>query len=235
MEASPNVEARIVTLVPTRGRPDNALRLLSAFAETAYVSQLVFCIDDDEIELYMPLIEATEECGLWAKVVNASRMGLNGTLNHWATWYAEDCEYIAFMGDDHLPKTQHWDLDLAKAIGNKLGVAYGDDLIQGENLPTAVMLSAAIVKKLEFMSPPELKHLFMDNFWKHVGSELGNLNYLPSVVIEHLHYTVGKAELDERYQAVNNAEMHLHDEQVFANYVQNQWPEDLAKLVGSND
>jgi len=224
---------KIITLVPTRGRPENALRLLEAIKETAALTDLVFCIDDDEKELYAGVSEACKNLD-WAQVVAAPRMGLNGTLNHWANYYAPEYRFVCFMGDDHLPKTGDWDLDFAIAIGKNLGIAYGDDLIQGENLPTAVFMSADIINRLGFMSPPELKHLFMDNFWKHVGSELGNLNYLPEVIIEHMHYTVGKAEHDERYQAVNNAEMHLHDEQVFARYVQEQWPTDLAKLK-SND
>lgn len=215
--------------MPTRGRPENAIRLFHAFKETAYFSDLVFCIDDDEKNLYDELYTLCEN-ELWVKVVNAPRMGLNGTLNYWATWYAKDYSYVAFMGDDHLPRTKHWDYEFAKALDGKLGVAYGNDLIQGEALPTAVFMSANIINKLGYMSPPELRHLFMDNFWKHVGAELGNLQYLPEQIIEHLHYTVGKAELDERYQAVNNAEMHLHDEQVFARYIQEQWPDELEKL-----
>jgi hypothetical protein len=208
----------MLTIIPTRGRNDNAIRLFEAINATADFTEVVFAIDADDVESYTGLM--AETAGLNnVKVVIADRMGMNGTLNHWALWFAPDYDYICFMGDDHFPATVGWDTKLAEAIGYEPGIAYGNDLLQGENLPTAVVMSSKIIRAIGFMSPPALKHLFLDNFWLAMGTALGNVNYLPDVIIEHLHYTNGKAEHDERYAAVNNAEMHNGDQAIFTEYM----------------
>lgn len=216
----------MLTIVPTRGRSENAKRLYEAINATADFTELVFAIDDNDIATYRELMD--ELAGLNnVKFVVANQMGMNATLNHWANWFAPDYDYIAFMGDDHLPHTPGWDTKLAEAIGTEPGISYGNDLLQGENLPTAVVMSAGIVEALGWMSPPPLKHLFLDNFWLAVGEALGNVNYLSDVIIEHLHYTNGKAEADDRYLAVNNSAIHNADAEYFLYYIHNHLQNDL--------
>lgn len=220
---------RMLTIVPTRGRCDNAMRLFEAINATADFTELIFAIDADDVAEYGDLMHATAGVNN-VKIVIAARMGMNGTLNHWANWMAPDYDYICFMGDDHLPITKGWDTKLAEAIGDKAGIAYGNDLLQGENLPTAVVMSTKIIRALGFMSPPALKHLFLDNFWLAIGKALGNATYLSDVVIEHLHYINGKAAHDERYAAVNNAEMHNADEAIFAEYMANEFADAVESV-----
>jgi hypothetical protein len=216
----------MLTIIPTRGRNENALRLFEAINATADFTEVVFAIDADDVKTYNGLMDATAGLNN-VKVVIAERMGMNGTLNHWASWFSPDYDYICFMGDDHLPRTGGWDTKLTEAIGTDAGIAYGNDLLQGENLPTAVVMSSKIIRALGFMSPPALKHLFLDNFWLAMGNALGNVNYLPEVIIEHMHYINGKAEHDERYAAVNNAEMHNADEAIFAEYITGKFLDDV--------
>jgi len=220
---------RMLTIIPTRGRNDNAVRLYEAINATADFTEVVFAIDDDDTKTYADLMNKTAGLNN-VKVVVAHQMGMSGTLNHWAKWFAPDYDYIAFMGDDHLPITAGWDTLLANAIGDNAGMAYGNDLLQGENLPTAVVMSSTIIKTLGFMSPPALKHLFLDNFWLAIGKGLENANYLPDVIIEHLHYTNGKAEHDERYAAVNTAEMHNGDQLAFSEYMGEQFAKDIQAI-----
>lgn len=220
----------MVTIVPTRGRNDNAVRLFEAINATADFTELVFAIDSDDVETYKELMAKTAGLNN-VKVVIAKRMGMNGTLNHWALWLSPDYDYICFMGDDHLPLTNGWDTKLCKAIGDKPGIAYGNDLLQGENLPTAVVMSSKIIRATGYMSPPALKHLFLDNYWLAMGVALENANYLPEVILEHLHYTNGKAEHDERYAAVNNSEMHNGDEHTFQEYLANRFDIDVENVL----
>jgi len=220
---------RMLTIIPTRGRNENAIRLYEAINATADFTEVVFAIDADDVETYKGLM--AEIAGLGnVKIVIADRMGMNGTLNHWALWFSPDYDYICFMGDDHLPRTGGWDTKLAEAIGKEPGIAYGNDLLQGENLPTAVVMSSKIIRATGFMSPPNLKHLFLDNYWLAMGQALGNSNYLPDVILEHMHYTNGKAEHDERYAAVNNAEMHNGDQAIFTEYIVGKFLDDVEDV-----
>jgi hypothetical protein len=219
----------MLTIIPTRGRNDNAIRCYEAINATADFTEVVFAIDADDVKTYQGLM--AETAGLNnVKVVIAERMGMNGTLNHWSLWFAPDYDYICFMGDDHLPRTGGWDTKLAEAIGTEPGIAYGNDLLQGENLPTAVVMSSKIIRATGFMSPPALKHLFLDNYWLAMGHALENVNYLPDVILEHMHYTNGKSEHDERYAAVNTVEMHNGDQAIFAEYLATEFANDVENV-----
>jgi hypothetical protein len=214
----------ILLIVPTRGRPDKSIEFYEQFiATTSSNTTLCFGLDDDDVE-YPRFPGVMYE-------VNP-RMWMNGTLNFIANKYANDYDYIAFLGDDHRPRTQDWDLKLVDAIKDiKYGIAYGNDLLQGENLPTAVLLDARIVRELGYMAPPMMKHLYLDNFWRDIGRKLGTLRYKNEIIIEHMHYSVGKSEADSQYEEVNNSAMYSHDQFAYMTYVQTEFNNDLAKLV----
>jgi hypothetical protein len=125
--------------------------------------------------------------------------------------------HVGFMGDDHRVRTRGWDAALAEAAG-WWGVAYGDDLLQGEELPTAVLMAADIVRITGHMAPGVLRHLYVDDYWKALGQQLGALAYVPGVVIEHLHPSAGKAELDDSYLETNHPDRYAADRAAWDSY-----------------
>lgn len=206
-------------LVPTRGRPQNAIEVLKSHKEFSCKSDLLFVVDTDDDEL----INYRSAVGLeYIVEVENNTRGMAYPLNVAAKKYANDYEFFSFIGDDHRLRTPDWDVALMRAIGERPGLSYGNDLLQGENLPTAVMMSSAIVRALGGMVPPKLKHLYLDNFWKALGNDLGNLAYLPGVIIEHLHPIAGKAEWDEGYRAVNANEIYAFDRLMFDAYIKSE-------------
>jgi hypothetical protein len=215
--------SKVLLIVPTRGRPEKAQEFYDAYKDNSPITDLVFGLDDDDVE-YPRIPGVMYE-------VNPRAM-MNGTLNLIAKKYADAYDYIAFMGDDHRIRTPEWDIRLVEAIkGVQHGIAYGNDLLQGENLPTAVLLNASIVRKLGFMAPVEMKHLYLDNFWRDMGKAIGSLRYLDDVVIEHMHYLNGKAVEDAGYQEVNSTAIATHDYNAYQNYVRNSFEIDKAKLL----
>jgi hypothetical protein len=218
------LDRRNLLIVPTRNRPESALELLSEFNKTAVMSDIVFGLDDDDTSEYSAeVLEHAER---------NPRLRMGGTLNLLAVKYAEEYDYLSFMGDDHRPRTQSWDLRLANMIDEGPGVAYGNDLLQGQNLPTAVMLSSEIVLAIGYMVPPVLVHMYMDNFWKEIGMGLGQLAYRHDVVIEHMHYLAGKAKIDEGYKEVNHSDVYQKDAESFHKYMSEQFTKDLKKIKG---
>jgi len=155
---------------------------------------------------------------------------MNGTLNAAAVEYADQYRYIGFMGDDHRPRTFGWDERIVEEL-NYSHVVYGNDLLQGESLPTAVFMRSEIVQKLGYMAPPELIHLYLDNFWLELGRAT-SMRYLGDVTIEHLHPYAGKAEWDASYLEVNDQALYEHDRLAFENYMATRFQEDLEKLNG---
>lgn len=215
-----------LVIIPSRGRPQNVERCIKALKENSLISDFCVAIDDDQSDLYPRLEGVIYE-------VNP-RLRVNGTLNLVATKYANQYKTISFIGDDHLVKSKNWDQFMAEPINTKgYGLSYGNDLLQGEILATAAMMSTNIIEILGFMSPPQLIHLFIDNFWMVLGREIGSLHYLQNVIIEHLHPYAGKAEIDAGYVEANSAERVSADEREFARYLADEFENDLKKVMAT--
>lgn len=210
---------RMLVIVPTRGRPENVARLEQAIKDTETSrADFLYVVDHDD-----PKAAEYTRLGLSRLIVLHDRLRLGGTLNWAARKYADLYDAIGFMGDDHLPRTEAWDLRVLQALDVGTGgltprVVYGDDLLQGANLPTAVFLHSRIVTALGYMVPPGMIHLYLDNFWKELGQALNGLVYLPEVVIEHMHPVAGKADWDDRYAEVNAPAMDMGDKVKFLDY-----------------
>lgn len=226
---------RIVYLVPSRGRPANAARLAQRWRETAHHdTHLIFFVDDDDPELtgYQKALDQYGDEQITLMVGERRRVG--PTLNYWAPKLATSYEAIGFMGDDHLPQTPQWDHLLGGAVAmERHAIVYGDDRFQGINLPTAVLMDAAIVRRLGLMVPPGLTHLYLDNFWRDLGNALGTLRYVPYVVIEHMHPQANKANWDDGYREVNGGEMWQHDELIYSAFTASGQLEAWADLLRS--
>ena len=212
----------MLVICPSRGRPQNIERLVQGFRDTESEAGLLVCTDDDDVPY--PLIDGV-------RYRTAPRRRMAPTLNDAALEEALDYGIIGFMGDDHLPRTPHWDWavrDAMEAQGG--GIVYGNDLIQGQALPTAVFMSTDVIRVLGWMCLPGALHLYLDDTWLHLGRQLGRLKYLPDVVIEHLHPVGHTAEWDAGYREVNDDFMYAHDGSVFREWEANKADVDVARV-----
>jgi hypothetical protein len=214
----------LLVIVPTRGRPANALRLREAVLETAPGVELRFGVDDDD-----PALDEYRAAKLPMHV--GPRLGMCGTLNALAVDHAPFRPYLGFLGDDHLPRGP-WAEPICEALEELgTGIVYGNDLFQGPNLPTAVFMTSDIVRSLGYMAPPTLRHLFLDSCWLDWGRALDRIRYLPEVVIEHMHPQAGKAAWDGGYHECNGGAMWEHDETAYAEYkASGQFDADVERI-----
>jgi hypothetical protein len=208
----------LTIIVPTRGRPSNLWDLWSAFKETSTADTvLLAAVDDDDPFLLgyeQKLDRADGDPRLQLQV--GPRLRLGGTLNALAPTVAAGSRHIGFMGDDHRPCSLGWDGQYIEALDQLgTGVVYGNDLIQGEALPTQVAMTSDIVLATGYMVPPGLVHLWADNVWLELGRALGGIRYLPDVIVEHMHPIAGKAAFDEGYAECNTDELMEADRAVF--------------------
>lgn len=194
-------------IVPSRRRPGNVRELLDAWEQTRTYAELWVCVDSDDPELagYKEI-----EFPQWARLRVAPRMRLGPCLNKYAVEHVVGLqphwtgrEVVGFMGDDHRPRTKRWDEifgDIAVQTGPS--IMYGNDLLQGPNLPTAVAMTSDIVEALGYFCPPPLVHMALDNAWKAWGEAIGRLRYVPEVIIEHMHPVAKKSQQDPTYEDV---------------------------------
>lgn len=208
--------ARLLVIVPTRGRPHNITRMWQAWqATTTGHADLLVAVDGDPTNLAAYVASGAP----W--VTHTPWQGMIGTLNQRAREHCDDYDALAFWGDDHTPRTVGWDRMLLDALDRlgPVGLAYGDDLHRGAALPTAVAMTSTIVRTLGYMAPPDLGHLVCDRWWLTVGRRLNRIIYLPDVVIEHAHYRAGKAVKDDGYRAVNSPAQYERDRAAYRRYI----------------
>lgn len=181
----------LLVIVPSRGRPANVARLIGALEHTmGSEGELALGLDDDD-----PALPETRDVIATAPFPVRVRVGRRNT---WAGWTneiavpaADRFRALCSLGDDHVPLTPGWDIQLINAIraAGGTGFAYGDDLLQGHRLPTSVVISSDIVRTVGWLCQPSLRHYFADNVRKSLGDAAGCIRYLPDVIIEHRHRT----------------------------------------------
>lgn len=201
--------ADLLVIVPTRGRPGNARRVLEAWDATGAWADaaLVFAgdADDPQIGGYRRLAdERRDDHRYWWLTELPAWEPMVSKLNKVATREARNFWALGFAGDDHLPRTPGWArsyLDALRELGT--GIVFGNDLLQGERLPTQWAMTADIVTALGRMVPAPVEHLDSDSSIHALGRAAGCIRYLSDVVVEHVHPAAGKAPEDDQYRHWN--------------------------------
>lgn len=216
-------------IVPSRGRPENISRLYKALSDTSSEVHLYVGVDEDDTKLQQ-YKDAVRETDI-TLVISPERKRFGPTLNSIAKVLADQYPYLAWMGDDHLPKTKKWDEryrhELAKM---KAGIVYGNDLVQGVNIPTQMAFTSNMVKALGYAVPEGFIHLFIDNFFLELGKKLDGAIYLEDVIVQHLHYSVGNSQQDQTYKEANSPENWSNDQKRFHQYMTEEIDNDVERI-----
>lgn len=224
--------ADLVVIVPSRERPAAAAPLIEAFRATCTGNtRLVLALDESD-PTRQGYVDAAFRSGESVSVIVTPSKTMVEALNNAAgvvtgqigdradgSFDTVAAFAVGFMGDDHCPRTVGWDTAYLEALHELgTGLVYGNDLIQGERIPTQVAMTADIIRELGHMAPAVLTHLYVDNYWKSLGTSADCIRYLPDVIVEHRHPSVGKAEWDAGYVRVNESRMYARDEAAFRQY-----------------
>jgi hypothetical protein len=221
----------LLVITPSRGRPERLREMLNAaLALSEAAADIAVCVDnDDDIDAYFAL---RGRC--WQPLRVRWHLGTRKTLSAWTNQIAREAagQYRAFasLGDDHIPRTPGWDRLLLEAITamGGTGIAYGDDTIMGERLPTAPVISADIVAALGWMMLPDLRHMCVDLAWKDIGLGAGCLAYVRGVTVEHMHWGVSKSPLDATYAEAEAR--HQEDRDAYAKWRDERMAGDIAMV-----
>lgn len=231
-------DPQLLVLVPSRGRPESVVRVVQAWIDTdAYdVAELCFVIDRDDPKYAGYFGCASELPNLGHTVVSFVTMDhwepMVPKLNRVASQAADSWQYLAFMGDDHLPRTKGWaQAYAAQLAGMGTGIVSCPDGLRADDLPTQWAMTADIVRALGKMVPPAVDHLYCDNAIRDLGvlAECGA--WLPELLIEHMHPLAGKADPDDGYVKVNSAERYRLDREAYLEWRHAGLRQDALKIM----
>jgi hypothetical protein len=186
----------LAVIVPSRERPHNIARLIEAMNRTCRAdTTLIVGVDEDDPHLDQ--YRAFTEC----QVEVESRMRLVPWLNTLATRYVQDYACLGHIGDDNVPHTVGWDARIIEALDRAM-FCFGDDLDPGRapgSLSIHIFMRSSVVERLGYFGPPSIQHMYVDPVW-YAWGQATSIEFLPDVVLEHRHYTVGgKAPFDDSY------------------------------------
>jgi len=221
------MKKEILIVVPSRSngnnRENNVERFIQSWEETTEGhSDLLISLDDDDDHRYFRNQKVMYTIDPNVRFVPK--------LNRAALRFKDHYKAIAFFGDDHLIKTK-WESQFLEYFNdnNGIGIAYGNDLLQYEKLPTAVCITTNIINKLGYMVPTQLQHMYADNFWLDLGKSTSIIKYFPHFIFEHLHPDNGKAIRDAQYN--HAAAVVGSDQYEYQMYINNgQFQEDINKI-----
>jgi len=213
-------------LLPTRGRPENLARFFSAVEATA-----------DDWHLYVRLDYDDPKAPEYDRVLgqrnprisafHGMRVGFGQSLNELARQAERNgVSHLGMFGDDVVPKTPHWDTRLVEALGDDLGIAYGDDGLRDRHapdLPTHYVTHTEVYRRLGYLAPPTMRHLFLDNVARDVGRYLKNFVYVP-VQITHRHpWVEGEHVHDDTYaEGGRNPDIRHADRMAYIRWTQDR-------------
>lgn len=206
------MNADLAVIIPTRNRPQVVKEIIETYKETCRANTTIyFSVDVTDTHR-----EEYEEAAKGTYLIFGDNLSMVEALNNAAKVILKLRKPFALMfaGDDHRPRTIGWDSNyLAELKKLKTGMVYGNDLFQGQNIPTQIAMTSDIVKALGYMALPTLKHLYLDNWWLELGAATNCITYLNDTIIEHMHPAAGKAEIDDNYIRVNAEAIASHDHQ----------------------
>lgn len=174
-------------ILPSRGRPHNIIRLLKAYDETGATTPVWLRLDDDDPQPEYVHKNWIVEIGL--------RLSLSEIYNEAFQKFPNE-PFYGFIADDVVPKTREWDKILIKAAGPD-GMAVPVETTGG--CPHFV-LGGNLVRSVGWLALPGLDRLYIDTVWHDMAKESNVLKYLPEVVLEHRHFSNGKALFDKTYR-----------------------------------
>ena len=196
----------ISVLVPSRNRPQGLKELCeSLFTHADDPNQIevivYFDLDDSHISECLEYFnELSTRYTNPVKVITGPKLVLSDYPNKLLKLASSDI--FMNLGDDMRCRTQGWDSEIIKAMNShpdKINFVYIDDGYWGPNLATHHIIHRNYVECLGYFYPPFFDFGYSDTWMFQVAQSVGRIQFLP-LLFEHMHYSMGKGEMDQTYQ-----------------------------------
>lgn len=199
----------ISLLCPTRGRPQQALRLALSVLKTASKPkrvEILFYVDEDDetqedykstFSSHYPELSQLKRYA----IVIGDPIGISRAWNELARLCKGDLLIMA--ADDQIYNDAGWDDRLDQEVEkypDEIFCMWFNDGHLGDKLCTFPIVSRKWCTTLGYFVTGFFE-CFCDDVWiMDIAKRVGRLHYIPDVLTEHLNWRYGKAEIDATYE-----------------------------------
>lgn len=231
-------EKKLCILLPSRVRPEGLQRALDSYErnKTDGYSDIYFAFQNPQVEYLQDNINIVKE----KYPNNFWLVGDIGFLNKINLLVEKYPDYGAYMilNDDQIIHTKGFDKilmdkldELEEKSGHRLWILHWKDGIHNENLCQSFLTKEMKEVFGTYYPKGYMRHLFSDNMYHFIGQQLGILNYIPEIFIEHLHVVNQKAPMDESYAETNSQDRYRIDGNEYARWLNEKGIETLTKVL----
>ena len=203
-------DSSIAILTPTRNRANNCERFIKSIYNTTKNRgsvELHFYVDNDDpsIEAYKSLAKhCYEEYNEFYKCefTFGAPMSVSQSWNIIAN---KTTSYLMIMGnDDLIYRTPNWDSELIQNLAVKykqdpMWVAWFNDGINGDKHCAFPIISREWYDTVGYFAPGCFNFGYNDTWVFDIAKRLDRTHYIPNILVEHMHFSKGKSEMDDTY------------------------------------
>lgn len=196
----------ILVKLPSRGRPDKLLKVISLYIEYATNNEkmsFLVSLDSDDKTVTDDLVNQLKSkhknmqvcIGISKSKIHAVNRDMDNVSNY---------DILLLASDDMIPKIKGYD----EIIRNKMmihfpdtdGVLWFNDGYREKLLNTLVICGKKYYNRFNYIYHPDYKSFWCDNEFTDISVELKRVQYFPQVIIEHVHpINSTSVEMDETY------------------------------------
>lgn len=186
----------LLTIIPTRSRPEQCARLIESFDKTTDNADLLFVVDPDD-QSY-----ANMDWKGHAVVTMDPRGTMVQKLNFAAGQFLDDYDQMVWYADDNEFLTEHWDTLMLKKLADMggSGWVYSYDNRRSD-IPETWLASTDVIRFLNWFAPPMLNQYYVADSIGLIARRASMIRFCRDVVVAHHHYEVDpNVQHDETYR-----------------------------------
>lgn len=197
---------RLLVKFPTRNRPEQFLKILKQYYESAndnFMIDYLVSYDLDDKSMNQGVLERAKNIVPGIQLVGGfSKSKIDACNRDIKKPYEWDI--VVLISDDMECCTRGWDDvirdQMVKSFPDTDGVLWFHDGFQ-DRICTLSILGRKYYERFNYMYHPSYKSLWCDNELTDVAKELGKLKYIPNSIIKHQHPCWGGGvKMDDLYR-----------------------------------
>jgi hypothetical protein len=178
---------------------DRLLRSVVSLAREPHFLEVVLTVDRDDVD--------SQSIGPVPPLQMITIVGSPGRpmgLMNQQCYEASSGRYVMLINDDAVCRVPCWDELIYRTFSgfsDDIALVYGNDMDQGEHVPTFPILSRLACAAMGGICPVSYLNLHIESHIFDVFKQLkrfghNRIAYLPDLVFEHLHHTLNKSMAD---------------------------------------